>query len=267
MEVDPQGTSISFRNVKGESWKILRLLDLQTPLKGAISGEFLYSKNARTKQESVSGLFQAGHMSFSGSDLDDVRGDLKSNMHDVELKNLNFRYNNGQGRAEVFIDYGNNAYAVSGSVKNIDIHQFRSDLKGRGDVDVDGRGVFLRDPLQLHFRLTNLSYYSDRPFEVKGEAQIMTDFSNYSITSRGEIVHSVSQSPFSLEFRPKRFHVLRLVQPDPERPEPADPMEEQQRRDETAGADPPGSEGRGRGPREWRRFRAKRCLFRISPIP
>ena len=142
-------------------------------------------------------------MSFSGFDLDDVRGDLKSNMHDVELKNLNFRYKNGQGRAEVFIDYGNNAYAVSGWVKNIDIHQFRSDLKGRGDVDVDGRGVFLRDPLQLHFRLTNLSYDSDRPFEVKGEAQIMTDFSNYSITSRGEIVNSVSQSPFSLEFRQK----------------------------------------------------------------
>ena len=203
VEIDPLSTSIAFRDIKGESQKIIRLLDLTTPLKGTATGDFTYVKNARSKEESVTGRFKADRLSFIDNPLDNVQADIKSNMFNIELNNLNFQYKSGLGRAEVLIDYKKKSFAVSGSVKNININEIRSDFKGKGDIEVRGRGTFFEDPLQLHCRLYNLFYYGDRPFEIKGVAQILTDFSDYSISSRGEVANAVSQSPFAIDIQQK----------------------------------------------------------------
>ncbi len=201
--IDPLGTSITFRDIKGESQKIIRLLDLTTPLKGMATGDFTYGKNARSKEESVTGRFKADRLFFIDNPLDNVQADIRSNMFNVELNNLNFQYKSGVGRAEVLIDYEKKSFAVSGSIKNVNISEISSDFKGKGDLEIKGQGTFFKDPLQLHLRLYNLYYYNDRPFEVKGDAQILTDFSDYSIASRGEVANAVSQSPFAIEIQQK----------------------------------------------------------------
>jgi len=89
----------------------------------------------------------------------------------------------------------------------------------------------------------------------------LTDFSDYSITSRGEATNAVSQSPFYHRHPAEEFPVYGIIQPEPERSEPADSLEEQQRRNETARADRIRPRKGVPAPREWRRFPAKTLAF------
>ena len=189
--------TMDIKDLKGESQKILKILDIDLALSGQITGNFFLYKKSRELFPQVKGSFQGDHVNFYNFYFDDVNGDLEY-QRTFSLKNLQYMYNGGKGSADVFIDYDNKIYQVTGKIDAIDLNRLNSEFNGQINIDFKGKGAFESDPISLEYKSTDIHFYEDRKFSLKGKGKIFTDFSNFRLETQGEIVNSHEVSPFNL---------------------------------------------------------------------
>ena len=194
---------LDFREISGESAKICKILKLDVDSRGVIQGDFSYRNDQRQKLEWVEGRLQAATLDFLGYPLRDVRTALRSDLSDIELSGLTFRFHEGNAQADVRIDWDKKDFAIRGRIDNIDLHQLNKNIQGGGVIDIQGQGAFFTAPLVFNYRLTRMRYYPDREFQVAGSGRILTDFGDYALQTSGQVVNASSQSPFSLELEKK----------------------------------------------------------------
>ncbi len=192
-------TTIRFRDVAGEARKMMRILGLEFDLGGRIAGEFTYQAGKTLAEPEVTGRFTAPRLRMMGYELTQAKGTLRSNLKGIDLQELEFTYKEGLGRGGVLIDFGQRRFDLRGRIDGIDASQLLGDFSGRLDLEVGGRGEFLRDPLTIAYHFRDMHYYADRPFGVSGTARVLTDFSDFSLKASGEASHSGGPSPFAVE--------------------------------------------------------------------
>jgi len=203
LDIAGRQTSIHFRNVAGEARKILRILGMDVSLVGRIRGDFNYRTGKELKEPELTGSFTAPQLSFLGNPLFQVKSSLRSNLQGIVLDGLGFEYKGGQAHADVRIDYGQKRFDLRGRIDGIDASRLHRDFSGRADLEIDGRGEFLRDPLEVSYRFRDMHYYSDRGFSLSGKARILTDFSDFILTTSGEAANPAGVSPFTIEISRK----------------------------------------------------------------
>ena len=192
--------TIRFREVTGEAQKIMKILGMDLDLQGKITGDFTYSSGRALKQPELSGSLAAPRLNFMGYALTSVKSALRSNLQNIALSGLEFGYKGGQARAEVSIDFGQKKFDLQGRIAGMDAAQLYGGFNGRADLEISGRGEFLKDPLEISYRLLN----RNREFSVKGQAKILTDFSDFHLNTTGEALNPTGDvSPFSLEISRK----------------------------------------------------------------
>ena len=200
LDIDDRVTTIRFQDVRGEIGKILKILNTKLPLRGKIAGAFTYIPGRGLDRPSLQGTFQAPQLWFMGYQFDQVSADLRSDLSNIELSGLQFGFKGGQARAEVSIDFGQKKFDLQGSIAGMDAARLYGGFSGRADLEISGRGEFLKDPLEISYRLGKLNFSSDQEFSVKGRAKILTDFSDFSLSTNGEALNPAGGvSPFSLE--------------------------------------------------------------------
>jgi hypothetical protein len=193
-------TTIRFQDVRGDAGKILKILNNNLALSGKITGAFTYQKNHALERPSLQGNFQAPRLEFMGRTFDQVGGNLHSDLGNIELSGLHFGFAGGDARnTEVAIDFRQKKFAVNGRIDHIDIGRFTDRISGQAEIEVNGRGEFLKDPLEISYRLDPLRLYPDREFSVSGKASVLTDFSDFRAVSSGELRHPAGPSPLTLE--------------------------------------------------------------------
>ena len=114
-----------------------------------------------------------------GLALTQFKSALRSNLKNIALSGLEFGYNGGQARAEVSIDFGQKKFDLQGRIDGMDAARLYSGFNGRANVEVSGRGEFLKDPLEVSYSLSNRS----GAFIVKGHARILTNFSDFHLNT------------------------------------------------------------------------------------
>jgi len=203
LDIAAQKTSIRFRDVTGEAQKIMKILGMDLELRGMISGDFTYNSGRALPRPELLGSITAPRLNFMGYALTQVKSALRSNLQNITLSGLEFQYKGGQAHAEVSIDYGQKKFDLQGRIDGMDVARLHGEFSGRADMEIDGRGEFLKDPLQLSYRFSKINFYRDREFSVNGSAKIVTDFSDFSLNTSGEVLNQDGVSPFSLEFSRK----------------------------------------------------------------
>ncbi len=199
LDMAEQLTAIHFLDVSGEAGKILKILNYPTPLSGNITGVFTYQMTQPPGRPSLQGSFQSPQLRFMGYPLDQVSADLRSDMSNIELSGLQFGFKGGNARAEVAIDFRQKQFAIHGRIEHIDIERVNGTLGGQAEIEVRGRGKFLKDPLEISYRLDQFYLYPDRKFSVSGKASVWTDFNDFSVRGSGELVNPFGISPLTLE--------------------------------------------------------------------
>jgi autotransporter translocation and assembly factor TamB len=199
LEIADHKTTIHFLNVAGEAQKILKILDLDMNLRGKITGDFTYRAGTALPEPEVEGSLAAPRLTFMGYELAQVSSRLRTNLKGITLNGLDFLYKEGRARAEVSIDFGQKRFDLQGRIDGIDVSRLQGDIAGRADLEINGRGEFLKDPLEIAYRFRDMHFYGDRGFSVNGKARILTDFSDFRLTTSGEAVNPASASPFALE--------------------------------------------------------------------
>jgi len=200
LDIDDRVTTIRFQDVRGEIGKILKILNTKLPLRGKIAGAFTYIPGRGLDRPSLQGTFQAPQLWFMGYQFDQVSADLRSDLSNIELSGLQFGFKGGQARAEVSIDFGQKKFDLQGSIAGMDAARLYGGFSGRADLEISGRGEFLKDPLEISYRLGKLNFSRDQEFSVKGRARILTDFSDFSLSTSGEALNPAGGvSPFSLK--------------------------------------------------------------------
>jgi len=200
LDIADRITTIRFPDVRGDAGKILRILSNNLALSGNIAGAFTYQKNHALERPSLQGTFQAPQLEFLGRTFDQVSGNLHSDLGNIELSGLHFGFEGGNARnTEVAIDFRQKKFAVNGRIEHIDIGRFTDKVSGRARVEVNGHGEFLKDPLEISYRLDRLSLYPGREFSASGKASVLTDFSDFSASSSGELRNPAGTSPMTLE--------------------------------------------------------------------
>lgn len=200
LDIDDRVTTIRFQDVRGEIGKILKILNTKLPLRGKIAGAFTYIPGRGLDRPSLQGTFQAPQLWFMGYQFDQVSADLRSDLSNIELSGLQFGFKGGQARAEVSIDFGQKKFDLQGSIAGMDAARLYGGFSGRADLEISGRGEFLKDPLEISYRLGKLNFSRDQEFSVKGRAKILTDFSDFSLSTSGEALNPAGGvSPFSLK--------------------------------------------------------------------
>ena len=200
LDIDDRVTTIRFQDVRGEIGKILKILNTKLPLRGKIAGAFTYIPGQGLDRPSLQGTFQAPQLWFMGYQFDQVSADLRSDLSNIELSGLQFGFKGGQARAEVSIDFGQKKFDLQGSIAGMDAARLYGGFSGRADLEISGRGEFLKDPLEISYRLGKLNFSRDQEFSVKGRAKILTDFSDFSLSTSGEALNPAGGvSPFSLK--------------------------------------------------------------------
>ncbi len=117
-------------------------------LRGKITGDFTYSSGRALKQPDLLGSLAAPRLTFMGFALTQVKGALRSNLKNIALSGLEFGYKGGQVRAEVSIDFGQKKFDLQGRIDGMDAARLYGGFSGRADLEVSGRGEFLKDPLE-----------------------------------------------------------------------------------------------------------------------
>jgi autotransporter translocation and assembly factor TamB len=193
-------TSFHFREVAGEAKKITRILGMDLDLKGRVAGDFTYCSGRALKEPEVAGRFTAAQLTFLGLALNQVQSSLSSNLQNIHLNGLGFLYKGGRAQGEVGIDFATRHFDLRGRIDDVDVAQLHAEFSGRADLEIDGRGEFLKDPLEISYRLHDMFFYRDRGFSVSGKAKILTDFSDFLLTTSGEVANPAGISPFAIEF-------------------------------------------------------------------
>lgn len=199
---------IEFTDVSGESRKVLTILGLDIDLTGQMKGAFTFELRPGENFPLVRGRFTGEKIYFYGFDFENVKGDFESRDY-VSLKNLECRYKDGIGNADVFINFYDYNYKIDGTIDKIAIDKLHSEFKGRGDITFSGEGSFenknlsANDPINVTYKSDNVSFYEDHEFRVRGDAAIYTNFSDFMIKPGergGEIIYKVIPSPFTIAF-------------------------------------------------------------------
>jgi hypothetical protein len=196
-------TTIRFQDVTGEAQKIMKILGMDLDLRGKISGDFTYSSGRALPQPELLGSITAPQLNFMGYALTQVKSALRSNLQNIALRGLEFGYKGGQARAEVSIDYGQKKFDLQGRIEGMDAARLYGGFSGRADLEISGRGEFLKDPLEISYRMGKLNFSRDREFSIKGQAKVLTDFSDFYLSTSGEALNPAGVSPFSLEISRK----------------------------------------------------------------
>lgn len=195
--------TIRFRDVAGEAQKIMKILGMDLDLRGRISGDFTYSSGRALPRPELFGSLTAPRLNFMGYALTQIKSIMRSNLQNITLSGLEFQYKGGQGHAEVSIDYGQNKFDLQGRIDGMDVARLHGEFSGRADLEIDGRGEFLKDPLALSYRFSKIHFYLDREFSVNGSAKILTNFSDFTLNTSGEVLNQDGVSPFSLDISRK----------------------------------------------------------------
>ncbi len=200
LAIAPGRTTIRFPDVAGEARKIMRVLGMDMALDGKLAGDFTYSTGKALKETEVQGSFTAPRLNFMGYELEQVRGSLRSNLQGIDLTGLDFAYKGGRARgAGVLIDFGRKQFDMGGSIEGIDAARLQRDFSGRVDLEISGRGEFMKDALTVTYRCRDMFYYHDRGFSADGRASLLTDFSDFRLSSTGEVTAASGASPFKLD--------------------------------------------------------------------
>jgi len=201
MEIAGHKTTIRFPNLAGEAQKILKILDLDLDLRGKISGDFTYHAGKASPEPELEGSLTAARLTFMGYELAQVASRLRTNMKSITLSGLGFLYKEGKARAEVNIDFGQKRFDLQGRIDGIDVSRLPGDFAGRADLEISGRGEFLKDPLEITYHFRDMHFYEDRGFSIDGQAKLLTDFSDFQLTTSGAMVNPTGASPFALDIR------------------------------------------------------------------
>ncbi len=196
--VDEENVRMKFKEIRGESQKILKILGFDVSLWGAVQGDFSYDHKEGDAYPHVLGDFRAKRLNFYGFDFDNMKGKLEAREF-LALKNLDYFYKDGKGDADILINYGDKTFRLNGQIRDFDINKMNQEFKGKGDLSFEGAGAFNTDPINVDFRSGEVSFYQDRKFAVKGQAKIFTDFSNYRLQAEGDVVNQTIPSPFTIE--------------------------------------------------------------------
>ena len=192
-------TAIRFHDVRGETHKIMRILDLELALDGRIAGDFSYSTGKALKEPEVLGNFTADRLTFMGYALERVEGELRSNLQDIGLAGLEFTHRGGRAQGDVRIDFSRRQYDIQGRIAGLDVSQLLEGFQGRADLEIGGRGEFMKDPLTIRYRLNQMLYYHDRGFSAGGTASLLTDFSDFNFSTQGEVLDELGAFPYQLD--------------------------------------------------------------------
>jgi hypothetical protein len=187
-------TTIRFPDVSGETQTIMKILNMELGLRGRITGDLTYAPGRAPERPRLFGSIQAKRLTFMGNTLDQVTCALDTNLRNIALSGLEFTYKGGRGRAGISIDFGQKKFDLQGRIDGMDAAQLYGGFSGRANVEVGGRGEFLKDPLEVSYGLSNRA----GAFIVKGHARILTNFSDFDLNTTGEVLNPGVSSPFSL---------------------------------------------------------------------
>ena len=196
-------TTIRFRDVSGETQKIMKILDMDLDLRGRISGDFTYTPGRAPALPELVGSIKATRLVFLGYTFGQVTSSLRTDLQDIALNGLEFTYKGGQGRGEISIDFAQKKFDLQGRIDGMDAAQLYGGFSGRADMEFHGRGEFLKDPLEISYRMGQLNLSGNSGFNVKGQAKVLTDFSDFALRTDGEALNPSGASPFSLEISRK----------------------------------------------------------------
>jgi hypothetical protein len=199
LDIADRITTIRFQDVRGEAGKILKILDNNLALRGNITGAFTYQKSYNLERPSLQGTFKAPQLGFMGYPLDQISGDLRSDLSNIELSGLKFWFKGGNAHGALAIDFRQKKFAINGRIEHIDISRLNDKFGGLAKIEVNGRGEFLKDPLEISYRLAKFYLYPGREFSISGKARVLTDFNNFSASSSGELRNPAGISPLTLE--------------------------------------------------------------------
>ncbi len=198
LNIENHKTTIRFPDAAGEARKIMKIMDLDLDLQGKIAGDFSYISGRALKQPELLGSLTAQRLNFMGLELTQVRSGLRTNLKNIALSGLEFGYKGGQAKAEVSIDFEQKKFDLQGRIDGMDAARIFGGFGGRADLEVSGRGEFLKDPLEISYRVGKLNLAGDSGFSIKGQAKLLTDFSDFSLDTKGEASNPTGISPFSL---------------------------------------------------------------------
>jgi hypothetical protein len=196
---------IDFTHINGEAKKLLNILELDLELTGRMKGNFVYSSNyasapSPSSSPFLTGTFQADRINFYDFIFENISADLEylENPETVSIKNIKTQYMTGSGAAEVYINYTDQQFDVSGKITGMDLQRMHNQFTGKADFTFSGRGQFDRDPITFDYRSGDIYFYADQSFTLNGSGKIFTDFSDYRLETRGQVLNKNSSSPFTL---------------------------------------------------------------------
>jgi len=191
---------IDFKDIVGESSKIFKILEKDLNLKGILRGNFKYHSEKGMKDPLITGNYLAHSLNFYDFIFKDVIGELEVLDH-ILLRNLKFNYHNGEGQADILVNYETDYFKIDGKISSIDINEINKGFEGKGNLQFSGEGEFNKDPLNIKYDSPAIKFYADRPFSVMGEGEVMTDFSEFVISAPGILRNNSIDSPFIFVFR------------------------------------------------------------------
>jgi hypothetical protein len=194
--IDKEVFTIDFKEIQGESKKILNILEVDLSLNGPMRGDFHLIKGKNSSFPEITGQFVGERINFYNYIFNDLKGNLKYS-DSITLSDLDYIYNDGRGTANIFINFIKEKYSLDGQIKNLNVNRLNQEFVGTCDLSFRGEGLFEVDPIKFSVNSDNIYIYEDRIFKLRGKGDIFTDFSNFRINSRGDILYSETTSPFS----------------------------------------------------------------------
>jgi len=200
IEYEAGNLDIDFKNIVGESSKMFMILEQDLDIKGVLTGNYKYHSEKGMKDPLITGNYIARSINFYDFIFKNVNGELEVLDH-IFLKNLKFNYHNGKGQSDILINYETDYFKIDGEINSIDINEINNGFKGKGNLQFSGEGIFNKDPLRIKYDSPAIIFYEGRPFSVKGEGNIMTDFSEFVISAPGILRNNTMDSPFTFIFK------------------------------------------------------------------
>lgn len=202
--IDNGKTIFDFTKINGQSEKIFKILDIPSPTIGNIYGNCKYVYKKGKKNPFISGQIKSKELLLADFKFLELSCSFESDTSNLFLRDIDYIFMNGRGNANVYFDFLNLKYNISGKVLELDISQVYNELSGRGKLTFSGNGKFFIDPINLKYNFSDISYYKNRKFSFTGESKIFTDFNNFNLSSDGVIHNSNFKSKFLFNFNKKK---------------------------------------------------------------
>lgn len=190
---------IKFKDIKGETKKVLNILDIDLSLSGPMQGDFTYTDHKTMKTPMVNGTFNGERAEFYDFVFDNISGQLEYT-DALTVRNLQGTYMGGKARAELTVDYSRELFDIHGKITDIDLNKMNRAFKGKWDIDFNGKGAFNKDPIIFNYRSGAIYFFSEQSFAVKGDGKIFTNFSDFRLNTTGNIRDRGISSPYRLNF-------------------------------------------------------------------